>query len=196
VTTRDGESFERFFRAVRPALTGPAWLMTGDLAEAHDLVQETLCRAWSNWDRVQAYEQPEAWARRVLANLIIGRWRRRRRESRLGAAEVPDTATLPQIELVAALNMLPKAQRQAIVLHDFVGLKVSEIAAEVGVPAGTVKSWLSPGRAGSSFGSPLANGAARRLPDRLESDSRRPSSAIRESRSETVCVRRSTAWRS
>jgi RNA polymerase sigma-70 factor (ECF subfamily) len=121
--------------------------MTGDLAEAHDLAQETLCRAWSNWDRLQAYELPEAWARRVLANLIIGRWRRRKTESRLGDRDLPDAATVPQIEVVAALNMLPKAQRQVIVLHDYVGLKVSEIAADVGVPVGTVKSWLSRGRA-------------------------------------------------
>jgi RNA polymerase sigma-70 factor (ECF subfamily) len=141
------KSFEDFYRSARPALTGQAWLMTGDLAAAHDLVQETLVRAWKAWDRLQSYDQPEAWARRVLTNLIIGSWRRHRREVRLAEPLLPAGAISTDLDVVAALNSLPPKQRLAIVLHDFVGLKVAEVAAELDAREGTVKSWLSRGRA-------------------------------------------------
>ena len=51
-----------------------------------------------------------------------------------------------QREVVAALADLPRAQREAIVLHHLVGLSVAEVAGELRAPAGTVKSWLSRGR--------------------------------------------------
>jgi RNA polymerase sigma-70 factor (ECF subfamily) len=147
----DEASFEEFFRSVRPSLTGQAWLMTGDLAEAHDLVQETLCRAWANWDRLQSYDQPAAWARKVLRNLVIGRWRRAKRQRRAdfiaGRTDVVTEPVSGHLDVVAALNALPMKQRQAIVLRDFAGLSVAEIASELGAPEGTVKSWLSRGRA-------------------------------------------------
>jgi RNA polymerase sigma-70 factor (ECF subfamily) len=140
----DETSFEEFFKSVRPSLTGQAWLMTGDLAEAHDLVQETLCRAWANWDRLQSYDQPAAWARKVLRNLVIGRWRRATRQRHADFVTEPVAGHL---DVVAALNSLPMKQRQAIVLRDFAGLSVAEIASELGSREGTVKSWLSRGRA-------------------------------------------------
>ncbi|WP_261376499.1 RNA polymerase sigma factor [Nocardioides sp. J9] len=51
------------------------------------------------------------------------------------------------VALVAALRQLPEAQRQALVLHHIADLPVQQVAAEVGVPEGTIKARLSRGRA-------------------------------------------------
>jgi RNA polymerase sigma-70 factor (ECF subfamily) len=146
------EAFEQFFERARPALTGYAFLMTGSLTEAHELAQETLARAWSRWDRVQHYDHQDAWARKVLRNLVIADWRRsRRRELPLSAtitaAPGSEDAIVAHLDVTAALRSIPLRQRHAIVLHDFVGLTIAVIAKEMGVPQGTVKAWLSRGRA-------------------------------------------------
>jgi RNA polymerase sigma-70 factor (ECF subfamily) len=57
---------------VQPSLTGQAYLLTGDLAEAQDFAQETLYRVWRDWEKISEYDQPAAWARKVLASLVIG----------------------------------------------------------------------------------------------------------------------------
>lgn len=55
--------------------------------------------------------------------------------------------TPDRLALVEALVRLPGPQREALVLHDGLGLPVAEVAADLGVPEGTVRSWLSRGRA-------------------------------------------------
>ena len=153
VVDEDKEAFERFFQRVRPTLTGYAFLMTGSLPEAHELAQETLARAWARWDRVQRYEHQDAWARKVVRHLVVAKWRHSRvqRDVPLPA---PTTATsgaedeiVAHLDVLTALRSIPPKQRHAIVLHDFVGLTVAEVGVEMGVPQGTVKSWISRGRA-------------------------------------------------
>jgi RNA polymerase sigma-70 factor (ECF subfamily) len=58
-------------------------------------------------------------------------------------APAPEAAHL---DVVAAVRRLPAGQRRTLVLHDVVGLTGEEIAAELGVPAGTVRAWLHRGR--------------------------------------------------
>jgi RNA polymerase sigma-70 factor (ECF subfamily) len=123
--------------------------LTGDLGEAQDLAQEAFCRAWQRWSSIAAYENPVAWVRRVAVNLANSRWRHLRVVDRHLRAE--RTAVAPPLQpdhvaLVAALRHLPANQRTALVLHHLVDLPVAEIAQEMGVPAGTVKAWLSRGR--------------------------------------------------
>ena len=49
--------------------------LTGDLGEAQDLTQESFCRAWQRWHSIAAYDNPVAWVRRVAVNLANSRWR-------------------------------------------------------------------------------------------------------------------------
>lgn len=142
--------FERFFGAYSRKLVGLAYVMTGDLAEAQDLAQETLARVWQRWARVSTYDDPAAFARRVLHNLVIGRWRHRRAappQERLRHVPPPDVDHLDVLEALAAL---PVEQRAAVVLHDLVGLNAVEIGHEVGARAGTVRQRLRRGRAALS----------------------------------------------
>ncbi len=144
------ESFDTFFDGEQRSLLGQAYVLTGDIEEARDLVQEVFVRVWQKWDRVSSLEDPAAWARHVLRNLAIGRWRRTRRRG----ARVPlvdgDSATAPpdvgHVDLVHALYELPEKQRVVLVLHDVVGLSVAEVAAEIGSPEGSIRGWLSIGR--------------------------------------------------
>jgi len=147
--TRSPEGFDRFFNAERDRLVAQAYLLVGDVHAAQDLAQRTLERAWRHWARVSGYDRPEAWARRVLFNLALNehrRWGREQAWSDVGAPVV-DGPSERHLALVQALRSLPPDQRKALVLHDGAGVPVAQVADEIGVPEGTVKSWLSRGRA-------------------------------------------------
>jgi RNA polymerase sigma-70 factor, ECF subfamily len=146
--TRPGETaFEQVYRSCYAGLVGQLFLVTADRVEAEEAVQEAFARLWARWAELGHYDNPEAWVRRVAINVAITRWRRRVRNVRLHAGA--DMASEPGVgggNLVAALRALPVRQRQALVLHHVAGLSVAEVAAEMSVQPGTVKSWLSRGR--------------------------------------------------
>jgi RNA polymerase sigma-70 factor (ECF subfamily) len=143
----DSVSFDAFFRAAKTPLVSMAYLLCGDLQAAQDLTQEAFLRTWSRWPRIRRYDDPQAWTRRVLYNLIISRGRsikvRRRPVESPRSVPPPDESHLM---LAAALRALPQDQMRALILHDGAGLSVQEVAFEMKVPEGTVKSWLSRGR--------------------------------------------------
>lgn len=138
------EEFERFFVRMSSALVGQAYLLMGDLQEAQDLAQEALLRTWNRWPYVSGYEDPAAWTKRVLRNLAMSRLRRRRLE-RLRAHSVPPATQGPNadaVDLVGALQRLPVAQREALVLREVLGLTTEEVAKEMRASAGSVRKWL------------------------------------------------------
>lgn len=143
--------FDDFYVASHDRLLHVLYAMTGDLAEAQDVLQEAYARAWQRWDRVSSYEEPTAWVRTVAWRLAVSR--RRKARNRLGAALRLHAGTQPAAEpspdtaaIVAALRGLPDAQRRALALHYLCDLSVEAVAEETGVSAGTVKSRLSRGR--------------------------------------------------
>jgi RNA polymerase sigma-70 factor (ECF subfamily) len=127
-------------------------LVTGDRHEAEDIAQEALCRAAARWSRVREYDIPEAWVRKVAMNLAASRLRQVRARLRaLAGGGLPPPAPVPAVSadavaLAEAMRALPVRQRQALVLHYLVGMTTEEAGAALGVPAGTVKSWLARGR--------------------------------------------------
>jgi len=106
-----------------------------------------LERAWSHWAEVSSYERPAAWARRVLFNLAVNQHKRLGREEPLGDLDPIESEHEDHLVLVEALRTLPSTHQQDLVLHDGVGLSVAEVASELHAPVGTVKAWLSRGRA-------------------------------------------------
>lgn len=75
----DSEAFDEFYLASRDRLVLQVAALTGDPAEALDHVQEAFIRAWTRWDRISTYDDPEGWVRRVARNQATSRWRRARR---------------------------------------------------------------------------------------------------------------------
>src|ERR1700727_1313326 len=76
--TRD-EEFREFARSRASPLHQTAYLLCGDWHLAHDLVQDTLVKAYQHWPRVRQADRPDAYVRRILLNEARGRWRRRER---------------------------------------------------------------------------------------------------------------------
>ena len=144
--------FDAFYRDTSRRLMRYAYGLTGDAGEAQDLVQEAYARAWQRWRRVAGYEDPEAWLRLVVNRLATDRWRRLFVRRDRAAAERPRPPVAPPSEdtvlLVQAMRTLPVAHRNALALHYLLDRSIADIAAETGASTGTVKSWLSRGRAG------------------------------------------------
>jgi RNA polymerase sigma-70 factor, ECF subfamily len=149
---RDESSFDEVYRGTSARLLRYGYAVVGDLTEAQDLVQDAYVRAWQHWRTLAAHPNPEGWLRLVLARRAADRWRRVARKTALLRRAGPPEAMPPPNEdtvvLVAALRQLPLAHRQALALHYLFDQPVAQVAEEIGVPIGTVKSWLSRGRAG------------------------------------------------
>jgi RNA polymerase sigma-70 factor (ECF subfamily) len=147
----DAAEFDEFYATSFRRVTGQVYAMIGDLDEATDCTQEAFARAWAHRRKLDRAAYPEAWVRTTAYRLAVSRWRRRKRGERapdralqpVGAAVAVDES---HVALVAALRQLPEAQRQALVLHHIADLPVQQVAAEVGVPEGTIKARLSRGR--------------------------------------------------
>jgi RNA polymerase sigma-70 factor (ECF subfamily) len=150
VDVPDSETFDAFYRATRQRVFDSMYGLTGDAAEAQDVVHEAYARAWQRWSSVSAYDEPEAWIRTVARRIAVSRWRRTRSAlrayRRLGPPQPVDGPNEQSVALVAALRQLPVSQRVAIVLHHIAELPVADVARETGVPVGTVKARLSRGR--------------------------------------------------
>lgn len=141
--------FAAFMATAAPLLGRTAWLLCGDVHQADELVQQALVRTYLAWPRARERD-PLAYARRTLANLRIETWRRRRREVLVAPSHLPehgDTGGTRGYEdrdrLVRALAGLTARQRRIVVLRHFEGLSEAEVAADLGVSVGTVKSTAS-----------------------------------------------------
>ena len=135
-------AFDDFVRARRRALLRTAYLLTGQHADAEDLVQVALVKAVPHWRRIA--DNPEPYVRRVLARESVSRWRRRRWRE-VSSAVLPETAHLDadvaaKEDLRRALASLAPRQRAVIVLRYFEDLSVAETAEALGIAAGTVTS--------------------------------------------------------
>ncbi|MGK5442183.1 RNA polymerase sigma factor [Micromonospora sp. URMC 105] len=147
----DVDGFDDFYRGSRQRLLGYVYVLTGDLTEAQDAVQEAYIRAWQRWSTVGGYDDPEAWVRVVAARIAVSRWRSLRSRARAylrhGTVETTPAPGTDTVEVVAALRQLPEEQRVALALYYLLGMPVAEVARETDAPVGTVKARLSRGRA-------------------------------------------------
>lgn len=147
-----GASFEEFVSTGSDRLLGLALLLTGDRGHAEDLLQEVLERLYVRWAQI---EDPHAYARTALARKVTDRWRQRGRRPREVGLEdwhdsaVPDGALdrAERSHVVAALRRLPPRQRAVIVLRYFEDWSEEQIADQLDVSRGTVKSQASKGLA-------------------------------------------------
>lgn len=145
----DGE----LLRALHDQHAGALWsyvvaLTNGDRAQAQDVVQETMLRAWRNPHVLaQTSGSARGWLFTVAKRIVIDDWRtaRARRErvsERVPEQPVPDeTDHLADRHLVAAALRTLSAEHRAVLLECyFRGASVAEAARTLGVPPGTVKS--------------------------------------------------------
>lgn len=161
----DSQVFERIVRPHFDRLYRLAWRLAGARAEADDLFQEVLIKAFGKLDQLLRIEEPGSWLSRMMYNLFVDRHRRFARqrlvmveEGQLSDEGVQgfagddnpehDSQRLEQIEaLDQALSQLSEEHRIVVLLHDTDGYKLEEIQELVGIPVGTVKSRLHRARA-------------------------------------------------
>jgi RNA polymerase sigma-70 factor (ECF subfamily) len=145
--------YEAFFAAQHAPLARVAYALTGSRHDAQDLAQETLVRAFERWSVVGAYASPEAWARRVLVNLVYSRTRRRRTEA-IGLRRLrPSAARRDPTELSdaaeafwGAVRTLPPRQAQTVALRYGADLPAVEVAQILDLDPGTVRAHLHAAR--------------------------------------------------
>jgi RNA polymerase sigma-70 factor (ECF subfamily) len=143
-------SFDEFYAAAYRRIVGQVFALLGNLQEAEDVTQDAFAKASFHWKRIGAYDQPEAWVRRVAFNEAYNSTRRARRWLVALARHGPPThvpAVSPdRIDLHRALGRLGPLHREVLVLHYVAELSVDEMARQLRLPAGTVKSRLSRAR--------------------------------------------------
>jgi RNA polymerase sigma factor (sigma-70 family) len=139
----DMRALEALYRQMRVQVFAVALAVTGDRGTAEDVMQDTFVRVYSGAPGYRPQARARAWVLTIARHLALDAVRRRTREPVSGMA---DGAAVPAVEpdrirldVVHALLQLGEVDRQIVVLHDLTGLTHAEVAAELGLPAGTVR---------------------------------------------------------
>ncbi|MFI5583588.1 SigE family RNA polymerase sigma factor [Amycolatopsis sp. NPDC051758] len=142
---RGDDEFAEFVRASSARLTHAAYLLTGDRHQAEDAAQTAFTRTYAAWSRVR-HKDAYGYARTVLMNHVIDGWRRPIREYATEAMPEQqdrldvDKAVTQRAWLTAVLKTLTARERAVVVLRHFFDLPEADVARELGVSLGTVKS--------------------------------------------------------
>ncbi|WP_307827964.1 SigE family RNA polymerase sigma factor [Nocardioides sp. SYSU D00038] len=140
------EEFESWVRARQAALARSAYLLTGDLHLAEDLLQETLARVAARWHRLDRSRPPSAYASTVMHRLAIDAWRRRRvRPAEVLSDQHPELGghgadVERRLVLRDALARLTPKQRAVLSLRFYEDLTEVQTADVLGISVSTVKT--------------------------------------------------------
>ena len=150
--TTDDETtaaFDDYAAGAWPGLYRYAYLLAGNHADAEDLAQTTLMKAYTSWAKVRRADSPTAYLRRTLTNTFLSAKRPKARrlevlsdappEPRAPADDGP-VAVEDRLALWPHVQRLPERQRAVVVLRYYEGLSEREIADTLGCSPGTVKS--------------------------------------------------------
>lgn len=169
LSTADKKRFQRDALPLLDSLYAGGLRMTRNPADAEDLVQETMMRAYRSFDRFEEGTNLKAWLFRIMTNAYINTYRKKQREPlKVSHDEIEDfdlyrelkqhdpqwdatpenivLSNLVDSDIIEAIDDLPEQFRMAVVLSDVEGFSYAEIAEIMDVPLGTVMSRLHRGR--------------------------------------------------
>jgi len=141
--------FREYVTTRSQSLLRTAYLLTGNRADAEDLVQAALAKTYQAWDRIEDRQALDGYVRKAMVNTHISWWRRRRLDE-YPTDEIPDRAVADhapgsdlQDTLRRAIDRLPQRMRAAVMLRYYEDMTEAEVADALGVSLGTVKSTVS-----------------------------------------------------
>ena len=169
LSTADKKRFQRDALPLLDSLYAGALRMTRNPADAEDLVQETMMRAYRSFERFEEGTNLKAWLFRIMTNAYINTYRKKQREPlKVSHDEIEDfdlyrelkqhdpqwdatpenivLSNLVDSDIIEAIDDLPEQFRLAVVLSDVEGFSYAEMAEIMDVPLGTVMSRLHRGR--------------------------------------------------
>ncbi len=147
----EAKTFDRELTCLEPVLKRYAYSLTLNMEDAKDLVQETLYKALVNEDKFDAQTNIKAWLYTILKNTFINEYRRKNKKEKIFSSDVKDfvlnskpAESNPESDvnfkdLNVLVNSLEPEFRIPFQMHDD-GYKYQEIADELGLQLGTVKS--------------------------------------------------------
>jgi RNA polymerase sigma factor (sigma-70 family) len=140
----DMRALEALYRRMRVRVFAVALAVTGDRGTAEDVMQDTFVRVYSGAPGYRPQARARAWVLTIARHLALDAVRRRAREpvsemADRGAAAPAGELDGIGLDVVHALLQLGEVDRQIVVLHGLAGFTHAEVAAELGVPAGTVR---------------------------------------------------------
>ena len=147
----DEREFREFVTMRSAALLRTAYLLTGDVHRAQDLLQTALLATARRWNRIRNRDQPEASVRKAMYRDQVNWWRARARRPETLVATTPDRVTpqdhatdaVNRRSVMDALRTLPPRQRAVVVLRYYEDRSEAEVAGLLGVSGGTVRSQAS-----------------------------------------------------
>ena len=155
-TNADGPTFEALYRTHAKRIYSLAWRFTGNAADAEELLQDIFLQAYRKLDSFRQEAALSTWLHRLAVNRCLDHLRSRaaRQDARTGsladaARPQPRTRTsspITRLDLERAIAQLPDGCRAAFVLHDVEGYEHQEVAALLGIAAGTSKSQVHKAR--------------------------------------------------
>jgi RNA polymerase sigma factor (sigma-70 family) len=146
-----GPSFEGFFHAQGGRLFGALAVMSGNRAEAEEVMQDAFLNVWERWDRVSVMESPEGYLYRTALNVYRKRLRRTAIAVRKAVHLLPEDDGLGGVEardeVARLLRGLTPREREAIVLTAYLGYSAIEAGRLLGIRASTVRALTARARA-------------------------------------------------
>jgi RNA polymerase sigma-70 factor (ECF subfamily) len=155
----DYDAYEALYASLEPSIRRFVFRLIGSTQEAEDVVQDTLIALFTNMNRIDPVENLRPYVFRIARNRSYDVLRRQGRYDQVSLDEEPVAlrvsfheaadSTLPEdaahwlllyLEVQEAMESLPEAQRQALILYSEEGLSYAEIAEVMDVSVGTIKS--------------------------------------------------------
>jgi len=144
------DDLDALYAASYRRLVVQVYAMCGDLADAEDAVQEAFVAALRKGRELDGVANTDAWMRQVALNRLRAGWRHaavvRRYQAAVPGPQAPIEVGPEHVAIINALAQLDPNQRRVVVLHHLADVGTAQIADELGIPEGTVKSRLSRAR--------------------------------------------------
>ena len=166
--------FESAVSRMMDRLYGAAMRFTRNSSDAEDLMAESLEKAWNKLETLQDRDKFDGWIMRILSNTYISQWRRQKKHEEIfddnscphdlddknslyaklhqpfllwwGTPEQTFVNNLLIDDIEKALNGISDVYREVVVMVELLGFRYEEVALELDVPVGTVRSRLNRGR--------------------------------------------------